>query len=178
MGILDTINARLAIKKQAQVIANSSPLERIAKAIQVDVIKSGAMLVQKDWAAWNKEHGKDSSSTPGYSEERLAKHVEGLHQKNAEYQKQSGGSNAFKTHYTVEHGKKYAKIIATHADMTTGAPNPSSGRSVHSFIDKTNGNVLKANSWKAPHPTPRGNLGDGNYGLSASGVHGANYLRG
>lgn len=118
-----------------------------------------------------------SENKPGYSEENLKKFVDGLHAKNAEYQKQMGGHNAYKTHYSVEHGKRYAKIVATSADLKTGEPNPDAGRSVHSFIDKTNGNVLKANSWKAPHPIPRGNIGNADHGLNGVGVHGANYLK-
>ena len=41
-------------------------------------------------------------------------------------------------------GRKYTKIIIENA--------------VHSFIDNTNGNILKPNSYRAPHKTPRGNI--------------------
>lgn len=113
---------------------------------------------------------KDSdASGHGFTPERLNKFVDGLHAKNKEYQQKMGGHDAYKTNYTVEHGKKYAKIVSSDSN--------GSSKSVHSFIDKTNGNVLKANSWKAPHHIPRGNIGDGNFGLKAVGVHGANYLK-
>ena len=41
-------------------------------------------------------------------------------------------------------GRKYTKIIVD--------------RGIHSFIDNTNGNILKPNSYRAPHKTPRGNI--------------------
>ena len=41
-------------------------------------------------------------------------------------------------------GRKYTKIIVD--------------RGIHSFIDNTNGNILKPNSYIAPHKTPRGNI--------------------
>ena len=41
-------------------------------------------------------------------------------------------------------GRKYTKIIIENG--------------VHSFIDNTNGNILKPNSYRAPHKTPRGNI--------------------
>jgi len=41
-------------------------------------------------------------------------------------------------------GRKYTKIIVD--------------KCIHSFIDNTNGNILKPNSYIAPHKTPRGNV--------------------
>jgi len=41
-------------------------------------------------------------------------------------------------------GRKYTKIIVD--------------KGIHSFIDNTNGNILKANSYISPHKTPRGNI--------------------
>ena len=41
-------------------------------------------------------------------------------------------------------GRKYTKIVIENG--------------VHSFIDNTNGNILKPNSYRSPHPTPRGNV--------------------
>lgn len=49
---------------------------------------------------------------------------------------------------TVNKGKKYAKLVAT-----------DTGRYVYGFIDLTNGDLLKAASWKAPALNfPRGNI--------------------
>jgi len=60
-------------------------------------------------------------------------------------------------------GKRYVKVFRE--------------GSVHCFVDKTNGNILKAASWKAPAKHARGNIGDPDNGQSAMGPHGANYLR-
>lgn len=45
----------------------------------------------------------------------------------------------------VQKGRKYAKVIGT-------------GGSVFCFVDLTNGDVLKAASWKGPAPIARGNI--------------------
>lgn len=51
--------------------------------------------------------------------------------------------------YVIETGKKYHKVI-----MIDGG----SSRSVHCFIDKNTGSVLKSASWKAPAKGERYNL--------------------
>jgi hypothetical protein len=51
--------------------------------------------------------------------------------------------------YEIETGKKYHKVI-----MVDGG----SSRSVHCFIDKKTGSVLKSASWKAPAKGERYNL--------------------
>lgn len=52
------------------------------------------------------------------------------------------------------------------------------GKSIHTFIDATTGNVLKAASWKAPVKTnPRSNVFDADCGLSGVTHFGAVYLR-
>lgn len=52
-------------------------------------------------------------------------------------------------------------------------------QSIYVFIDRTNGNILKAASWKSPVKTnPRGNiLTDADFGLHGVTHHGAVYLR-
>lgn len=70
---------------------------------------------------------------------------------------------------SIERGKRYAKIVRT--------TNGHNSRSVHCFIDLTNGNVLKAATWKAPAKHARGNLNDASGGLSCMGPYGAAYLR-
>lgn len=67
----------------------------------------------------------------------------------------------------INDGMRYVKVI------TVG----SGSRSVHTFVDKTNGNILKAASWKKVEPkNPRGNLFDSDFGLSGVTDHGAVYL--
>lgn len=66
-------------------------------------------------------------------------------------------------------GRRYIKIIKNRGG--------SGGRSVYCFVDKTNGDILKAASWKAPAKHARGNIFDEDWGASSVNEHGANYLR-
>jgi hypothetical protein len=54
--------------------------------------------------------------------------------------------------------------------------NPVSRRS-HVFVDRTNGDVLKCESWKKPAKHARGNIFAADNGLSKMGPYGAEYLR-
>lgn len=73
------------------------------------------------------------------------------------------------TSYAVKWGRKYAKIV-------TGTTTSNRHGSVFCFVDRTNGDILKAASWKAPAKHARGNvLRDDR--LGAVGRFGANYLR-
>lgn len=76
--------------------------------------------------------------------------------------------------YTIEHrgGTKYAKIVTVHPKSVGG--------SAYCFIDLTNGNILKAASWKTPAKHARGNIRVGsaeNWWYGALGAYGAAYLR-
>ena len=66
--------------------------------------------------------------------------------------------------FTYKNNKKYVKVIR--------------GGSVHCFVDKTNGDVLKAAGWKAPAKHARGNIFDSNNGLGSMTEYGPAYLRG
>ena len=71
---------------------------------------------------------------------------------------------------TADIGTKYARVVKN--DALNG------GRSVHTFIDLDNGNILKAGGWKAPQPNGvRGNIFDTDLGASVVNEHGANYLK-
>lgn len=51
-------------------------------------------------------------------------------------------------------------------------------RSVHTFVDSTNGDILKAGGWKAPAKNGRrGSIFAADHGASCVGYCGANYLR-
>ena len=63
---------------------------------------------------------------------------------------------------TFTEGRKYFKII--------------NGDSVYCFVNKQNGDILKAASWAAPAKHARGNIFDEDTGLAAVGPYGANYL--
>ena len=76
---------------------------------------------------------------------------------------------------TVDYGKKYAKIVKTW-------PAWMEARSVHSFIDMSNGDIIKGN-WKAPVRTKakglaiRGNIFADDLGSDRVNEHGPYYLR-
>jgi hypothetical protein len=53
-------------------------------------------------------------------------------------------------------GRKYAKLIRGEKDPETGEARPS--RSVHSFVDKSTGEIFKAASFKAPAKHARGSI--------------------
>ena len=68
----------------------------------------------------------------------------------------------------VSFGRKYAKILVV----------DDSGRRVHSFVNLTNGDILKAATFNAPAKHARGNVFDANCGRgTAWNEIGANYLR-
>lgn len=71
-------------------------------------------------------------------------------------------------------GKRYIRVI----DVTNSKVSHLKRESVFCFVDVTNGNVLKANSWKAPETkNPRSNIGDEDFGESGISDYGAVYLR-
>lgn len=73
-----------------------------------------------------------------------------------------------KSSFEVVEGKRYVKVVR----------NDVSQKSVHLFVDKTNGNVLKAKSWKGPETkNPRGNIFNEDNGLGSLTPHGTVYLR-
>jgi hypothetical protein len=78
----------------------------------------------------------------------------------------------------ADFGSRYAKIIRTtwHKDGS-GVINKNQD-SVHAFIDRTNGDVLKPASWKAPAKHNRGNIFGFANGLGTMGPYGPAYLRG
>jgi hypothetical protein len=63
--------------------------------------------------------------------------------------------------FTLETGQRYIRVVVSRGG--------DSGRSVHSFIDKTNGDILKAASWKAPAKHARGNIFSDIQGLDGKG---------
>jgi hypothetical protein len=69
-------------------------------------------------------------------------------------------------------GKKYIRIVITHVnqDWSKGQ------RFVHCFINRENGDILKAASWKAPAKHPRGNIYQPN-AMEAVTVYRAKYLK-
>lgn len=72
-------------------------------------------------------------------------------------------------HITASFGTKYARIIENR---------PGGGRSVHSFINLANGDVLKPAGWAGPElKNPRSNIFADDVGASGITKYGTVYLR-
>lgn len=79
----------------------------------------------------------------------------------------------YKAHYPnltaptweAEYGLKNVRVVRV-----------SNQRMVHCFVDMTNGDVLKAEGWKKPAPTPRGNIFSDMNGMEGVNAYGAEYL--
>ena len=79
-------------------------------------------------------------------------------------------SNLTPDEITITTGRRYVRVMRYR--MPRGA-----GGSVHCFVDMTNGDVLKAASWKAPAKHARGNIFDEHHGLKNMNEYGPAYLR-
>jgi len=111
-------------------------------------------------------------TTPIPFAEALAGYVKTVQAINDEYYaKNFPNSTAVKSPLIVtEEGPKRVRIIKQ--------DRIGDNRSVHTFIDKATGDILKAAGWKAPAPNgKRGNIYDVNYPKCIN-WHGAEYLRG
>lgn len=92
--------------------------------------------------------------------------------------------NMINTHY----GTKFPRLNASSLEMSDGRRyiridridldhNQTPSRSIHVFIDKKTGDILKAAGYKAPAKHARGNIFDASNGMSEMTPYGANYLR-
>ena len=81
---------------------------------------------------------------------------------NAKYPASFGGTRK------VEFGRKYARIYTVDSRGAKGG--------VYCFVDRTNGDILKSASWKAPAKGARGNIYAADP-LAGVGMYGAAYLR-
>lgn len=72
--------------------------------------------------------------------------------------------------FESELGVRYIKIVKVDA--------PGASRSVHSFIERSSGDILKAASWRAPAKHARGNVFEEDFGMKSSGANwiGVRYL--
>jgi len=84
----------------------------------------------------------------------------------------------------IHHGNRYIRILKCddwnkEALIASGITDPAKhiGRRAHVFVDKTNGDVLRAASYKKPETKhPRGNIFDESGGLRYMTPYGAMYL--
>jgi hypothetical protein len=70
--------------------------------------------------------------------------------------------------FVVEEGQRYVKVISVYKD------NPNM-RNIYCFVDKSNGDVLKAAGFKVPAKGARGNVFDEHHGLKRCNWHGPEY---
>lgn len=78
---------------------------------------------------------------------------------------------------TLECGPKYIRVVRSEQALITEDAQRYGSRSVHCFIDRSNGNILKPAGWKGPEKkNPRGNICDENP-LRGVTVYGCVYLR-
>jgi hypothetical protein len=74
----------------------------------------------------------------------------------------------------TEERQRYIRIVATEYSVKTGEMITSSA---WAFVDKTNGDVLKADSATTPAKGARGNIFDEHNGMRRIGVYGPAYNR-
>ena len=102
---------------------------------------------------------------------RLEKYMDMVQWKNDQYFKMAGFTFSDPPKVTADIGRKYARVVKV--DQLNGS------RSVHTFVNLDNGDILKSGGWSAPAPNGvRGNIFDTDLGESVVNEHGANYLRG
>ena len=99
-------------------------------------------------------------------ETKLASFVEGVNELYNEYMDARFPNNPRET-IEIGGGRKYIKLVKVSEGRV---------RSVYCFVDSTNGDVLKAASFKAPAKHARGNIFNDDNGLGGVGPYGANYL--
>ena len=100
----------------------------------------------------------------------------------------TGANKVFEDHRQLNHptlpkemlvaseGDRYIKVsrISENVDPVTHRPIVNSA---YGFIDRTNGDVLMAASWRAPAKHARGNIFNPDNGLPCVGPYGIAYLR-
>ncbi len=77
-------------------------------------------------------------------------------------------------------GGRYIRINNVTRNPKFGQPNEQEflRNSAWAFVDRTNGDVLKPASWRAPAKHARGNIFDESNGLAAMGPYGPAYIKG
>jgi len=98
-------------------------------------------------------------------DEKLASFVAGCQAISDRYMESSGYKGRVQITGDQIPGSRYVRVVRAE---------PGS-RSVHCFVDKTNGDVLMAAGWKAPAKNPRGNIFQADNGLTRMGPYGAAY---
>ena len=108
---------------------------------------------------------------PGDVTEQLNKYMAMVQEKNDAYFKMMGFTFSDPPHVSADIGRKYARVVKN--DQLNG------GRSVHTFVNLDNGDILKSGGWSAPQINGvRGNIFETDLGADRVNEHGANYIKG
>lgn len=78
-----------------------------------------------------------------------------------------------RTTVRLDKGKRYVRIVNHKTSVSTGE---CCGSSAYGFIDTTNGDILKSESWKSPAKHARGSIYDANP-IACCGRYSIAYLR-
>ena len=110
----------------------------------------------------------DQKMNPIDVQERLDGYVNMVQNKMNSYWKRMEYTHAMPDDITVDYGKKYARVVHENGVQ----------RSVHTFVNMINGDILKSGGWKAPAPNGvRGNIFEKDFGASVVNEYGASYLK-
>ena len=108
---------------------------------------------------------------PGDVTEQLNKYMAMVQEKNDAYFKMMGFTFSDPPHVSADIGRKYARVVKN--DQLNGS------RSVHTFVNMLNGDILKSGGWSAPQKNGvRGNIFADDLGANRVNEHGANYIKG
>ena len=122
------------------------------------------MPKKKHATAWT-EH----QMNPIDVQERLNLYVEMVQGKMNAYYEMMNFTHSSPDDITVDFGNKYARVVHENGVQ----------RSVHTFVNMINGDILKSGGWKAPAPNGvRGNIFANDFGASVVNEYGASYLKG
>ena len=100
---------------------------------------------------------------------QLEKYVVMVQAKQNDYFKQMNFTFADPDTVTADIGRKSARDVK----------NNNTQRSVHTFVNLKNGDILKSGGWKAPAPNGvRGNIFADDFGANVVNEYGASYLTG
>ena len=101
---------------------------------------------------------------------RLELYIEMVQAKNDTYWNMMEFTFADPPRVTADIGSKYARVVKV--DQLNGS------RSVHTFVNMENGDILKSGGWSAPQKNGvRGNIFETDLGASVVNEFGAIYLR-
>ena len=111
-----------------------------------------------------------------HSTPELASFIAGCDKIRADYAAKHYPNNAslYRTDFEVTGGARYLRVSRVETALVT---HEIISRSSHCFIDRTNGDVLKAASWKTPAKGARGNIFDSSNGLGRMTPYGTRYNR-